>query len=146
VVSRPEASDESVFMPRFSPARVALLWSGHNVLLELPRLVGTPTRLVRYEDFVRNPRALLADILDFADVPVTAESLAAAHPDAVDLGVSHQVAGNPMRYQTGHIEVANDQKWRTLMPTRQRRLVAVVTAPVAAALGYRPGTGRSPGG
>lgn len=125
---------------------MAVLWSGHNVLLEIPRLAGTKTRLVRYEDFVEDPRELLAGILEFADVPVNEQTLAAAQPSSVDLGVSHQVAGNPMRYQTGHIEVANDQKWRSLMPSRQRRMVTVLTAPVAALLGYRPGTGRAADG
>jgi hypothetical protein len=141
-VRRPEtgADGADAYMPTFSPARVAILWSGHNLLVQAPRLLGTPVHLARYEHFVADPRAFLARLLDFAGVPVTGTTLAAAGEGWVELGVSHQVAGNPMRYQVGRIPVHGDDTWRQALPVRQRRLVTALTAPVALLLGYAPST------
>ena len=141
-VRRPETGEDGddAYMPTFSPARVAVLWSGHNLLVQAPRLLGTPVRLARYEQFVADPRGFLARLLDFAGVPVTDATLAPAGRAWVQLGVSHQVAGNPMRYQVGRIPVRGDDTWRQALPARQRRLVTALTAPVALLLGYAPRT------
>jgi hypothetical protein len=141
-VRRPETArgggDE--YMPRFSPARVAVLWSGHNTLVQALRLLRTPVHLARYERFTADPRDFLAGLLEFAGLPVTDGTLAAAGRDWVELGVSHQVAGNPMRYQVGRIPIRADDSWRQALPVRQRRLVTALTAPVALLMGYAPRT------
>jgi len=139
-VLRPESTAaESDYMPTFAPTRVAVLWSGHNLLIQALRALGTPVRLARYEDFVRAPRPFLGHVLQQCGLEVDGSALAVAGPDWVELGVSHQVSGNPMRYQVGRIPVRNDETWRSGLPAGQRRIVTGLTAPVAGLLGYRPG-------
>lgn len=138
-VRRPESTAVGTdYMPTFTPTRVAVLWSGHNVLIQAARLFGTPVHLARYERFIRNPQAFLADLLRRCRIPTITEAAPVAGADWVELGVSHQVSGNPMRYQVGRIPVRGDESWRQALPARQRRIVTAVTAPVATALGYRP--------
>jgi hypothetical protein len=142
-ISRPEspAGGERPYMPTFTPARSAVLWAGHNAVIELARLLGTPVKLLRYEDFVTAPPAALARILGFAGLPAPPDLPATIGPDWVRLGSTHQVAGNPMRFQTGRIAIRSDDQWRSALAPRQRRTVTAITTPVSLMLGYRP-TGR----
>ena len=123
-------------MPRYSPAYMAVLWSGHNVLLELPRVMRTPTMLLRYERFADDPRGALEKVVRFAGLP--AEPLDFLGEGYADLTATHTVAGNPMRFTTGRIPLRRDEEWRAAFPARDRRTVTALTLPVAALLGYRP--------
>lgn len=138
VVRRPEVVDGEAYMHRFKPARLAVLWNVHNTLLELPRLAGTPTLTLRYEDFAADPDAVLRSVAGFADLDLGPDDLGFLEPDAVQLSTSHQVAGNPMRFTTGRVEIRRDDAWRTELDSRDRRRVAALTAPVSVAFGYSP--------
>jgi hypothetical protein len=138
VVRRPEVVDGESYMHRFRPARLAVLWNLHNTLLELPRLAGTPTRTLRYEQFARDPRAVLEDVASFAGLSLAPADLGFLQEGSVELSVSHQVAGNPLRFSTGTVEIRRDDAWRTSLDPRDRRRVAALTAPVALAFGYSP--------
>jgi Sulfotransferase family len=138
LVRRPEVVDGESYMHRFRPARLAFLWDLHNTLLELPRLAGTPTRTLRYEEFARDPRAVLRDVAAFAGLSLGPDDLGFLHDSSVELSRSHQVAGNPMRFTTGTVEIRRDDAWRTSLAPRDRRRVAALTAPVALAFGYSP--------
>jgi hypothetical protein len=118
--------------------RLAFLWNLHNTLLELPRLWGTPTRTVRYEEFARDPEALLRQVADFAGLSLGDDALGFLEAGAVQLSTSHQVAGNPLRFTTGRVPIRRDDDWRTKLAPRDRRRVAVLTAPVSVAFGYSP--------
>ena len=50
--------------------------------------------------------------------------------DGVILATSHSVAGNPMRFTTGPVRLRLDDAWTTQLPSEQRRLVSVLTAPL----------------
>jgi len=50
----------------------------------------------------------------------------------VDLGEDHTVAGNPIRFRRGEIEVRRDDEWRTRMPRRSKALVTALTLPALA--------------
>ena len=138
VVRRPEVVDGESYMHRFRPARLAFLWDLHNTLLELPRLAGTPTRTLRYEEFARDPRAVLRDVAAFAGLSLGPDDLGFLHDGSVELSVSHQVAGNPLRFTTGTVEIRRDDAWRTSLAAGDRRRVAALTAPVSLAFGYSP--------
>jgi hypothetical protein len=133
-VRRPESTEGSDLMTRYSPVRSAVLWSGHNALLALLARLGTPTRLLRYEDFIADPPGTLQDLAAFAGVP-------AGRPDFLDatsvqLGPSHTVAGNPMRFTVGRIQLRSDDAWRTRLPAPQRHLTTALTLPLLATYGY----------
>ena len=123
-------------MHRFTPRRLAFLWSLHNTLLELPRMAGTPTRTLRYEQFARDPETVLREVAEFAGLPLGADDLRFLEPGVVHLSMSHQVAGNPMRFNSGRLELRVDSAWREKMAPKDRRTVTVLTAPLLAAYGY----------
>jgi Sulfotransferase family len=143
MVRRPEVVNREAYMHRFTPKQLAFLWSLHNTLLELPRMAGTPTRTLRYEQFARDPETVLRQVAEFAGLPLGPDDLGFLEPGVVHLNMSHQVAGNPMRFTTGQVKIRKDEAWRTELAPRDRRQVAALTAPVSLAFGYSPfGTGR----
>jgi len=143
VVRRPEVVNGDAYMHRLTPTQLAFLWNLHNTLLGLPRLAGTPTCTLRYEDFAREPEAVLQRVAEFAGLPLSPDDLGFLEPGAVHLSTSHQVAGNPVRFATGRVEIRTDDAWRSKLTARHRRRVATLTAPVSLAFGYSPfGAGR----
>lgn len=132
-VRRPEAGDDAL-MTRYSPSRSSALWVGHNLFLGLLGRLGTRTRLLRYEDFVADPRGVLVDLAGFADIPPG--DLEFLSESSVLLSPSHTVAGNPMRFRTGPTPLRCDDAWREKLPSGRRALVSVLTAPLLARYGY----------
>lgn len=137
-VVRPEASGPDELMPQYSLLRVVLRWTVDNVMYDLLRLLGTDVRVVRYEDLVADPPATLLRVAQEVGLPLAAADLAFLTTGSAELQTTHTVAGNPMRFRSGALVVRRDDAWRTQMPTRDRRLVAALTAPVRAHYGYGP--------
>lgn len=142
-VRAPEFTARPTYMARLTPARIALLWNGHNVLIEVPRLFGTKTLLLRYEAFAEDPRPALAAVQRLVGLDPGTAPLDFVGDGWADLAPSHSVSGNPMRFTSGRIPLRRDDAWRSSFPVRQRRLVTAMTAPVAGLLGYRPSRGGS---
>ncbi len=140
-VRRPEAGEEAL-MTRYSPARSSALWVGHNLFFGLLGRLGVRTRLLRYEDFVADPRAVLTELAEFAGVPVGPEELGFLQDSSVLLSPSHTVAGNPMRFRTGPTPLRRDDAWRAKLPRGRRLLVSALTAPLLARYGYLRRAGR----
>ncbi|HVX43993.1 MAG TPA: glycosyltransferase [Mycobacteriales bacterium] len=134
-VRRPEATGEPSYMPTFSPARTAFLWSLHSTLVESLRFAGGRVMRLRYEDFIDSPRAELARVLAFAGASTTT-GLGFLDADRVRLESTHTVAGNPMRFHTGEIPLRRDDAWRRDMPERQAGTVSVLTWPLRRIYGY----------
>lgn len=134
-IRRPEARDPDELMPAWSPSHTSLLWDVENGLLELLARRGVPTHLIRYEDFSADPEQSLRQLLAFLGRPAD-EPLPFLDGRTMHLDVSHTVAGNPMRFRTGSLEVVADHGWESSMPVRQRRLVAGLTAPLRRHYGY----------
>lgn len=135
-VLRPESAGSDDLMTRYSPSTSSLLWNGHNVALSLLRRLGTTGRLLRYEDFVADPRGTVAEIAEFADLPSHADALRFFHGRSVALAPAHTVAGNPVRFRTGPMELRRDDDWREQLPAARRRLVSLLTLPLLARYGY----------
>jgi hypothetical protein len=132
-VRRPEAGEDAL-MTRYSPSRSSALWVGHNLFFGLLGRLGTRTRLLRYEDFVADPRAVLVDLAGFVDLPPG--DLDFLSESSVLLSPSHTVAGNPMRFRTGPTPLRRDDAWRAKLPRGRRVLVTLLTAPLLARYGY----------
>lgn len=136
-VRRPESASEDALMTRYSPTRSAALWMGHNVCFGLLRLLGTPTARLRYEDFVGAPGAALERLAGFAGLPAHGGSWGGVlDGSSVTLSPSHTVAGNPMRFRTGKLQLRRDDAWRRELPRGQRWLVFALTLPLLARYGY----------
>lgn len=134
-VARPEAGDRQL-MPRYSPASSAAWWGAFNVALTLLPATGTPVTRLRYEDLVADPARHLHDLLGSAGVALDEGWDAFLTDGGAQLGPSHSIAGNPMRFRSGLVTLRRDDSWRNALPTRDRRVVTALTAPLLAAYGY----------
>ncbi len=133
-VERPEASDGVSFMARVGPARIAARWQGYNALLALVR---SPGGALRYEDFVDRPQHATRRLLAMGGL--RPESLPQfVGPRTVRLDVDHTVAGNPLRFRTGELEIRVDEEWRTAMPRARRALVGTLAFPSTLLYRYVP--------
>ncbi|HEY7282744.1 MAG TPA: sulfotransferase [Actinomycetota bacterium] len=131
---RPEITWRHQDMPRFPVVRSAMAWDVANLAAEASRLLG-PYAFIRYEDLVRDPAGRLARLareLGLGDVDL---SFLDGH--SASLRPAHTVAGNPVRFAEGTIELRADTEWTTAMPTGQRSLVTALTLPLLAHYGYR---------
>lgn len=135
-VRRPEVTDREAFMPRHDPAEFGALWWGQNVVYDLLRSTGTPTLRVQYERLADQPRAEIERILRFAGERVDAGTLDFIGDGFAELGATHSVSGNPMRFDTGRVPLRLDAEWKEKMPPRDRTIVSAITAPLLARYGY----------
>jgi hypothetical protein len=101
-----------------------------------------PYLRIRYEDLVAEPLSTLRRVGRFAwDTPVVDPGELAE--GRVTFATDHTVDGNPIRFQTGSVELRLDDQWRVAMAPATRRTVTVFTAPLLANYGYAlRGTGR----
>lgn len=124
------------YMAQHSPVRSALQWNARNILAEI-YLRQTPVRymILKYEDFVRQPRDSVKAILSLlreSDV-----SLPFVTDHKVDIHrPNHSVYGNLVRFQTGQVELSLDDEWKTKMKGSHQTAVAALTWPVLLRYGY----------
>lgn len=123
------------YMDQHAPAKSSVLWTLWNAAAGVfwGRTPGRYLRL-RYEDFVADPRGALDRILEM--VGEGGSDLPFVEGRAVELGVSHTVAGNPNRFKTGRIELRLDDEWKGRMRLRDRALVTLLTLPLLTRYGY----------
>ncbi len=148
-VPRPESAVGEKLMTRYTPATSALKWNADNAAFSLLRRLGTPTFLLRYEEFVAAPRTATREIAAFAGTQVADPDLSFLGDREVDLAVAHTASGNPLRFRTGLIPIRVDNAWRESFPRLQQRLVTALTLPLLARYGYvrtlRRAPARDPG-
>jgi SAM-dependent methyltransferase len=137
---RPEVFWESRDMPRYPALRSALAWDLANVAAGATRRLGFPYVLVRYEDLVQDPRAELTRILSGLDLG--SDRLTYLKPGVARLGIAHTVAGNPLRFQRGEIEIRPDDEWLDRMRPSRRAVVTCLTWPLLERYGYLKGRTR----
>lgn len=120
-------------MERISPLKSSLLWDVWNATTD--RLWPGPNHLlVRYEDFVADPRTTMSTIAELCGDPDA--ELAFTDPQTVLLAPTHTVAGNPDRLRSGPTRLRLDDEWRTRMGRRDRAIVSATTAPLRRRYGY----------
>ncbi|CAN5837379.1 sulfotransferase [soil metagenome] len=135
-IERPEVRDEPTLMPRFHPAMAAAWWLFFNAAFHVVGWLGTRRVFLRYEDLVNDPRRELTRVLLAAGKDDEQIDLSFLDEGGVRLGTDHLVAGNPMRFRTGRIDLRRDEAWRTDLAPSHRRIVTALTAPLLAAYGY----------
>lgn len=140
-IGRPEAtrgSAEGAYMARWSAGKTALHWNAQNLGFAVLARRGVRTLRVRYEDFATSPTATLREIAAFAGLGEAVE-MPFDGDSAVRLSPNHQVAGNPMRFRSGRIEIRADEAWRSELGGLRRWLVTGLTLPLLARYGYLSG-------
>jgi hypothetical protein len=124
----PDFGDERL-MQRQPPLVSSRRWALSQTVTEL-LWRGRPDRYlrVRYEDFVRDPKATIWRITTLVDeappeLPFLSETTVRLRP-------THSVSGNPSRFTTGNVEVRADDEWMYLMRRTDRMLVTALTMPL----------------
>lgn len=140
--SRPTARPEApgAQMHRVSSSRATARWFGRNLQGELAAR-KVPSVRIRYEDLVADPEAALGPLAARLGLELPPMM---RPPSSVKLGVDHTVAGNPMRFQTGAIQLKLDQRWQRDLDPVRRRMITTTTWPLRhvydySAAGYRHG-------
>ncbi len=138
---------ERATMEQIGPAKSAMLWDVWNMAGGL-LFRGGPDRYLRlrYEDFVADPPGAVRRIL--AMVGMEDAVLPFVGPAEARTTTNHSVAGNPDRLRSGLITLRPDDRWRSAMAQRDRRLVGVLTSPLLLRYGYplRPAVPMTAGG
>ena len=118
-----------------SPARSSLRWTARNLGTEaLWRRSPNRCLMLRYEDFVAEPRKAIGQALELvgeetALLPHVAER-------EVELGANHNIWGNPNRFQTGLVRLRPDDEWAYRMRPQDKLLVTSLTFPLLVRYGY----------
>jgi hypothetical protein len=123
-------------MARISPARSTLDWITWNLVI--PRrtaATGAAYRLLRYEDFVEQPAAVVDDLLAWTGVDHES-AVGESERSFVLTRREHSISGNPGRFGDSTLEIRRDDRWRAQMATRDRAVVTAMALPVALRLGY----------
>ncbi|WP_336921895.1 sulfotransferase [Aquipuribacter sp. SD81] len=140
-VGRPEVTSSregvSADMPRYGVAVSAVRWSLYGALFHALSLLGVPVDVIRYEDLLARPREELQRVLSFAGFDVQPGSLSHLDATSVTMSTHHTVAGNPMRFRTGRVDLRPDTEWRERMPRLDRLVVELLTLPLRLWYGYR---------
>jgi len=135
-VRKPEVAGGEDYMPVYRPPRSAGRWMSYNLMFDVLGAVDD-TLVLRYEQVLSDPRGTLARILAHAGEPASPDALGFLGDGWVDLGVDHTVAGNPMRFHTGRLDLRMDDAWKTELAERDARIVSALTAPLLLRYGYR---------
>jgi len=135
-VERPEMVRGHAFMPTYSPARSALEWDAYNTLFELVAASGTPSMRLRYEDLLADPGRALSEVLRFAGMTPEDVSLDFIGDGVAALQATHTISGNPMRFQSGDVQLREDDEWKRRLPAGQRATVSTLAWPWMRRYGY----------
>jgi len=118
-----------------TPARSSLRWAARNLGTEaLSRHSKERYLMLRYEDFVAEPRKTIGRVLESAREEAT--PLPHVADNKVELRVNHNIWGNPNRFQIGLVRLRPDDEWTHQMRTQDRTLVTSLTLPLLTRYGY----------
>jgi UDP-N-acetylglucosamine transferase subunit ALG13 len=117
------------YLERYDPVSASIRYVAYN---ELTRRLGreVPSVLLRYEDFVAEPKDTLGQLAGLAGHRPNDGDLAFVEQDQLQLRPNHTVDGNPMRFAVGAVTLRADEEWRGRMHRYDRTVVTALTYPV----------------
>ncbi len=132
---KPQIPESPEYMMRRHPAATSFGWIERNLSTEAAwRRHPERYLMLRYEDFVAEPRKAIRQALKLAGEETAPLSHMADHE--VELGVNHTVWGNASRFRSGMVEIRPDREWVSRMKPADRRLVTSLTFPLLLYYGY----------
>lgn len=113
----------------------SLTWDALNLTAETIWR-NSPRRYLRlrFEDFIRKPRAAVERILEMMQERV--ERFPFTGEREVELDATHTVIGSPSRFNTGTVELRLDEAWREKMKPSDKAIVTTLTRPLLSRYGY----------
>lgn len=132
------AASEPKLMNRHGGIRSSLQWVLWNAVTEYwwsrRRDEGRYMRL-SYEEFAQAPRKTIIAVRDFVGESAAVDFFSSSH--TATLQPTHELSGNPSRFQSGAVDILADSEWIEKMRARDRMLVSALTGPMLARYGYR---------
>ncbi|MGB3716899.1 MAG: sulfotransferase domain-containing protein [Candidatus Promineifilaceae bacterium] len=128
------------FMDRFGAWRSSFKWNVRNIYVSVvARQSAIQYHLLRYEDFIENPRAAICQILEWIDEK--SDLLFISDQKKVELSVpQHAIHGNPVRLQAvKKVTLRVDDEWKTGLETKDKVLATLLTLPLLRKYGYEVG-------
>lgn len=129
-----ESIGDSV-LPQFGLAYSSLQWLVNNLLTRLwGRLLDGRYAWTRYEDLMTSPRAAMDDLGRQLGRDLSAIDI---QPDGtVALAISHSIAGNPNRFDTGRVPLRQHVGWQERIRPSEHLLITGLTLPCLRLFGY----------
>jgi hypothetical protein len=128
-IARPHTTSGSDVMFHNPPASGSARWLATQTEMDLVAARGVRTARLAYADFVTRPQASLARVLDQLGLEVPPGGFDRIDGTSVELGPSHGLSGNPSRFQLGRTDLRPDDRWRTQMRPRDRRVAGLIGLP-----------------
>lgn len=130
---RPEITERTEMMPRYSAVTSALSWVKINLLSQLLCMMAGRYIHVRYEDLCANIGVVMKRIQKELEIDVPEEKEV---DGAYHFRKNHTLSGNPMRFAAGTIQIKHDDEWQNKMSPASRFIVSAITWPLLLAYGY----------
>jgi hypothetical protein len=124
-----------IYMDQHSSTVSSLAWVYRNRLVEWEWHDDSKYLQMRYEDFIADPAKEVAGILELVELGDLSAPFVSSHE--VDITPSHNISGNPVRFQQGTTTLRADEAWRESMPRHVKMYVRAITWPHMSHFGYR---------
>jgi hypothetical protein len=118
----------------------AVAWNLKNAFISSAMAKRDDSIVLRYEDFMATPSEALGRVVNFVE---PAHSPPPIRGGQLEIGTQHTLAGNPVKFRTGPVQMRLDDEWQSMMDQRHRILVTGLTWPMIAAYGYLGGGRRA---
>jgi hypothetical protein len=128
-------------LTRVGFVRSTLVWVLYNATIAryVRRAVPAGRYLkLQYERLATEPKKVLDELIEFmGEEP---EFRPAFDGNSVGISPSHTASGNPVRFNSGRIEIRMDDQWERDMPKWRQALVSILAAPMlrASHYGWKP--------
>ena len=128
--------EKKIYIEQFNSFDSSLKWNVRNLLSEyLWKGKKDKYLMIRYEDFTREPKAILSEILRFVSEPDASTPFVSEK--VVELNINHSVWGNPSRFKTGKIELKIDNEWKSKLNVFDKFVSTACTLPLLLKYGYQ---------
>lgn len=114
------------YLPAFSPPIVVPRWIAFNSASELLRIYARRYLLIRYEDFIHNPKDTLGQII--SHVTEKTPDIDFLQGTKARVNLQHALAGNPDKRRLGILHIKKDTWY---LPWYVRLFVSVMTYPLS---------------
>ena len=127
--------EKTIYTEQFNSFDSSIKWNFRNVTSEyLWREKKEKYLMVRYEDFAREPKAIVNKILNF--VSESNISTPFVSENEVQLSINHSTWGNPSRFKTGKVELKADNEWKSKLNIFDKAVSTICTFPLLLRYGY----------
>lgn len=127
-------AERGIYMDRHGVTFSSLAWVYRNRLTETEWGRSPGYMRLRYEDFIAHPEESVSEIFRFVGEPDLRVPF--ADDGALVLAPSHNISGNPSRFQTGPMHLQVDDAWRKDLPPAVAAYVRMLTWPHMSRYGY----------